>query len=47
MLRGADTAGRTNALANDAKCFVRQAAMGGIELFRDFDGLNGVEKTRV
>uniref|UniRef100_UPI000332EA67 Pyruvate carboxylase n=1 Tax=Rhizobium etli (strain ATCC 51251 / DSM 11541 / JCM 21823 / NBRC 15573 / CFN 42) TaxID=347834 RepID=UPI000332EA67 len=47
LLRGANGVGATNYPDNVVKYFVRQAAKGGIDLFRVFDCLNWVENMRV
>ncbi|OHV25591.1 pyruvate carboxylase [Rhizobium sp. RMa-01] len=47
LLRGANGVGYTNYPDNVVKYFVRQAARGGIDLFRVFDCLNWVENMRV
>jgi pyruvate carboxylase len=47
LLRGANGVGYTNYPDNVVKFFVRQAALGGIDLFRIFDCLNWVENMRV
>ncbi len=47
LLRGANGVGYTNYPDNVVKFFVRQAAAGGIDLFRIFDCLNWVENMRV
>ncbi|MDQ0457937.1 pyruvate carboxylase [Rhizobium paknamense] len=47
LLRGANGVGYTNYPDNVVKYFVRQAAQGGIDLFRVFDCLNWVENMRV
>jgi pyruvate carboxylase len=47
LLRGANGVGYTNYPDNVVKHFVRQAAAGGIDLFRVFDCLNWVENMRV
>jgi len=47
LLRGANGVGYTNYPDNVVKHFVRQAASGGIDLFRVFDCLNWVENMRV
>jgi pyruvate carboxylase len=47
LLRGANGVGYTNYPDNVVKYFVRQAAVGGIDLFRVFDCLNWVENMRV
>ncbi len=47
LLRGANGVGYTNYPDNVVKHFVRQAAAGGIELFRVFDCLNWVDNMRV
>nr|WP_312826881.1 pyruvate carboxylase [Brucella anthropi] len=47
LLRGANGVGYTNYPDNVVKYFVRQAAKGGIDLFRIFDCLNWVENMRV
>ncbi len=47
LLRGANGVGYTNYPDNVVKHFVRQAALGGIDLFRVFDCLNWVENMRV
>src|ERR1700749_2345294 len=47
LLRGANGVGYTNYPDNVVKFFVKQAAQGGIDLFRIFDCLNWVENMRV
>ncbi|MDD2796021.1 pyruvate carboxylase, partial [Acidocella sp.] len=47
LLRGANGVGYTNYPDNVVKFFVKQAAEGGIDLFRVFDCLNWVENMRV
>ncbi len=47
LLRGANGVGYTNYADNVVKFFVRQAAQGGIDVFRVFDCLNWVENMRV
>ena len=47
LLRGANGVGYTNYPDNVVRHFVRQAAQGGIDLFRVFDCLNWVENMRV
>jgi pyruvate carboxylase len=47
LLRGANGVGYKNYPDNVVKFFVRQAAKGGIDLFRVFDCLNWVENMRV
>jgi pyruvate carboxylase len=47
LLRGANGVGYTNYPDNVVKFFVKQAAAGGIDLFRIFDCLNWVENMRV
>ncbi len=47
LLRGANGVGYTNYADNVVKYFVRQAAAGGVDLFRVFDCLNWVENMRV
>ena len=47
LLRGANGVGYTNYPDNVVRYFVRQAAAGGIDLFRVFDCLNWVENMRV
>ncbi|MCG6858118.1 MAG: pyruvate carboxylase [Salaquimonas sp.] len=47
LLRGANGVGYTNYPDNVVRFFVRQAAAGGIDLFRVFDCLNWVENMRV
>ena len=47
LLRGANGVGYTNYPDNVVKFFVKQAALGGIDLFRIFDCLNWVENMRV
>ncbi|MFB9949722.1 pyruvate carboxylase [Rhizobium puerariae] len=47
LLRGANGVGYKNYPDNVVKYFVRQAARGGIDLFRVFDCLNWVENMRV
>jgi len=47
LLRGANGVGYTNYPDNVVRYFVRQAARGGIDLFRVFDCLNWVENMRV
>ncbi|WP_192361319.1 pyruvate carboxylase, partial [Mesorhizobium mediterraneum] len=47
LLRGANGVGYTNYPDNVVQHFVRQAAVGGIDLFRVFDCLNWVDNMRV
>lgn len=47
LLRGANGVGYTNYPDNVVKQFVRQAAAGGVDLFRVFDCLNWVDNMRV
>ena len=47
LLRSANAVGYTNYPDNTVRYFVRQAAAGGIDLFRLFDSLNWVENMRV
>ncbi len=47
LLRGANGVGYTNYPDNVVRFFVRQAAEGGIDVFRVFDCLNWVENMRV
>ncbi|MEJ8570503.1 pyruvate carboxylase [Microbaculum marinum] len=47
LLRGANGVGYTNYPDNVVRHFVRQAAAGGVDLFRVFDCLNWVENMRV
>jgi pyruvate carboxylase len=47
LLRGANGVGYTNYPDNVVRHFVKQAAHGGIDLFRVFDCLNWVENMRV
>ncbi len=47
LLRGANGVGYTNYPDNVVRFFVKQAAAGGIDLFRIFDCLNWVENMRV
>ncbi|MBE7184617.1 MAG: pyruvate carboxylase [Methylobacterium mesophilicum] len=47
LLRGANGVGYTNYPDNIVQHFVREAAKGGIDLFRVFDCLNWVENMRV
>lgn len=47
LLRGANGVGYKNYPDNVVKYFVRQAARGGIDLFRVFDCLNWVDNMRV
>jgi pyruvate carboxylase len=47
LLRGANGVGYTNYPDNVVKYFVRQAAKGGVDLFRVFDCLNWVDNMRV
>ena len=47
LLRGANGVGYTNYPDNVVQYFVKQAAAGGIDLFRVFDCLNWVENMRV
>ena len=47
LLRSANAVGYTNYPDNVVRYFVRQAAAGGIDLFRVFDSLNWVENMRV
>jgi pyruvate carboxylase len=47
LLRGSNGVGYTNYPDNVVKFFVRQAAKGGVDIFRVFDCLNWVENMRV
>jgi pyruvate carboxylase len=47
LLRGANGVGYRNYPDNVVRFFVRQAAAGGVDLFRVFDSLNWVENMRV
>src|SRR5690606_38188727 len=47
LLRGSNGVGYTNYPDNVVKFFVRQAALGGVDVFRIFDCLNWVENMRV
>jgi len=47
LLRGANGVGYTNYPDNVVQYFVKQAASGGVDLFRVFDCLNWVENMRV
>ena len=47
LLRSANAVGYTNYPDNTLRYFVRQAAAGGIDVFRIFDSLNWVENMRV
>jgi pyruvate carboxylase len=47
LLRGANGVGYTNYPDNVVEFFVKQAASGGVDLFRIFDCLNWVENMRV
>ena len=47
LLRGANGVGYTNYPDNVVRYFVKQAAQGGVDLFRVFDCLNWVENMRV
>ncbi|HQZ12257.1 MAG TPA: pyruvate carboxylase subunit B, partial [Devosia sp.] len=47
LLRGSNGVGYTNYPDNVVKYFVRQAAQGGVDVFRIFDCLNWVENMRV
>ena len=47
LLRGANGVGYTNYPDNVVRQFVRQAAAGGIDLFRVFDCLNWIDNMRV
>ncbi|MCX5514319.1 pyruvate carboxylase [Kaistia algarum] len=47
LLRGANGVGYTNYADNVVQFFVRQAAAGGVDLFRVFDCLNWTENMRV
>ncbi|MBI3155008.1 MAG: pyruvate carboxylase, partial [Burkholderiales bacterium] len=47
LLRASNAVGYTNYPDNVVRHFIRQAAEGGIDLFRVFDSLNGVENMRV
>ncbi|RYE07698.1 MAG: pyruvate carboxylase [Hyphomicrobiales bacterium] len=47
LLRGSNGVGYTNYPDNVVKFFVRQAAQGGVDVFRIFDCLNWVENMRV
>ncbi len=46
-MRGSNGVGYTNYPDNVVKFFVRQAARGGVDVFRIFDCLNWVENMRV
>lgn len=47
LLRGSNGVGYTNYADNVVKFFVKQAAAGGVDIFRVFDCLNWVENMRV
>ncbi len=47
LLRASNAVGYTNYPDNVVKYFVQQAAASGIDIFRVFDALNGVENMRV
>ncbi|MCP5146139.1 MAG: pyruvate carboxylase, partial [Gammaproteobacteria bacterium] len=47
LLRGSNAVGYTNYSDNVVRYFVREAAAGGIDLFRVFDSLNWVRNMRV
>jgi pyruvate carboxylase len=47
LLRGSNGVGYTNYADNVVRHFVRQAASGGVDLFRVFDALNWVRNMRV
>lgn len=47
LLRGSNAVGYTNYADNVVRFFVKQAASGGVDLFRVFDSLNWVENMRV
>jgi pyruvate carboxylase len=47
LLRGSNGVGYTNYPDNVVKFFVKQAALGGVDVFRVFDCLNWVENMRV
>lgn len=47
LLRASNAVGYTNYADNVVKHFVREAAKGGVDLFRVFDSLNWVENMRV
>jgi pyruvate carboxylase len=47
LLRGSNAVGYTNYADNVVRHFVRQAAAGGVDLFRIFDSLNWVANMRV
>jgi pyruvate carboxylase len=47
LLRGSNGVGYTNYADNVVKFFVKQAAQGGVDVFRIFDCLNWVENMRV
>ena len=47
LLRSSNAVGYTNYADNVVRYFVRQAALGGVDLFRVFDSLNWVENMRV
>ncbi len=47
LIRGANGVGYTNYADNVVKHFVRQAATGGVDLFRVFDCFNWIENMRV
>jgi pyruvate carboxylase len=47
LLRGSNAVGYTNYADNVVRHFVKQAAGGGIDLFRVFDSLNWVDNMRV
>ncbi|HZR35588.1 MAG TPA: pyruvate carboxylase [Nevskia sp.] len=47
LLRSANAVGYTNYADNVVKYFVREAAQGGVDIFRIFDCLNAVENMRM
>lgn len=47
LLRGSNAVGYTNYADNVVQYFVKQAAAGGIDLFRVFDSFNWIENMRV
>jgi pyruvate carboxylase len=47
LLRASNAVGYTNYADNVVRHFVQQAAAGGIDIFRVFDSLNGVDNMRV
>ncbi|WP_116313838.1 pyruvate carboxylase [Cupriavidus taiwanensis] len=47
LLRGSNAVGYTNYADNVVQYFVKQAAAGGVDLFRVFDSFNWVENMRV